>query len=215
MVRRTREEALATRHSLLDAAELVFHAQGVSRTSLSDIAQQAGTTRGAIYWHFKDKADLFNAMMDRVTLPLEASFRQASQPANTDPLAGIRKALRDALAQTANDARTRRVFEVAIHKVEYVDELQAVRQRHRAIRAECIAHMANGLRQAARQRGLRLPVPVATAALGLHALVDGLIQNWLLEPDTFNLVTAGMRALDAYLAGLGFTAATSSAPRDG
>ena len=56
MVRRTREETpLPPRNSLLDAAELVFHAHGVSRTSLSDIALQAGTSRGAIYWHFKDK----------------------------------------------------------------------------------------------------------------------------------------------------------------
>ena len=70
MVRRTKQEALATRHSLLDSAELLFQAQGVSRTSLQDIAQAAGATRGAIYWHFKDKADLFNAMMERVTLPL-------------------------------------------------------------------------------------------------------------------------------------------------
>ena len=65
MVRRTKEDALATRSSLLDAAELLFQAQGVSRTSLADIAREAGTTRGAIYWHFKDKADLFNAMMER------------------------------------------------------------------------------------------------------------------------------------------------------
>ena len=72
MARRTKEEALATRHRLLDAAEVLFQAQGVSQTSLQQIAQQAGATRGAIYWHFKDKADLFNAMMDRVTLPLEA-----------------------------------------------------------------------------------------------------------------------------------------------
>lgn len=204
MVRRTREEALATRHRLLDAAEVVFHAQGVSRSSLSDIAQQAGTTRGAIYWHFKDKADLFNAMMERVTLPLEASFKQVGQDPATDSLAGIRKAMRDALVQTATDARTRRVFEVATHKVEYVDELQAVRQRHLAIRTECIANIAQGLRLAAAQRKLRLPIPVATAAQGLHALVDGLIQNWLLEPATFNLVTAGVRTLDTYLAGLGF-----------
>jgi TetR/AcrR family acrAB operon transcriptional repressor len=63
LVRRTKEEALATRHRLLDAAELLFQAQGVSRTTLNDIARQAGATRGAIYWHFKDKADLFNAMM--------------------------------------------------------------------------------------------------------------------------------------------------------
>ena len=72
MARRTKEDADATRQALLDAAEAVFYAKGVGRASLAEIAQAAGATRGAIYWHFKDKVDLFNAMMDRVTLPLEA-----------------------------------------------------------------------------------------------------------------------------------------------
>ena len=77
MARRTKADAQATRSSLLDAAEQLFQARGVSRTSLNDIALAAGTTRGAIYWHFKDKADLFNAMMERVTLPLEAPMARA------------------------------------------------------------------------------------------------------------------------------------------
>ena len=71
MVRRTKEEALETRNLLLDVAERVFNEKGVSRTSLADIAEAAGLTRGAIYWHFKNKSDLFDAMMERVTLPLE------------------------------------------------------------------------------------------------------------------------------------------------
>ena len=71
MARRTKEDVLATRTALLDAAERVFLQRGVSRTSLADIAQAAGVTRGALYWHFKDKAALFGAMMDRVALPLE------------------------------------------------------------------------------------------------------------------------------------------------
>ena len=71
MARRTKEDALATRHQLLDAAERVFAEKGVSRTSLNDIAQAAGASRGAIYWHFKNKADLFNAMLERITLPME------------------------------------------------------------------------------------------------------------------------------------------------
>ena len=61
MARRTKAEAQATRNALIDAAERLFDSRGVSRTSLQDIAQAAGATRGAIYWHFKDKADLFNA----------------------------------------------------------------------------------------------------------------------------------------------------------
>ena len=64
MARRTKEDALATRDALLDAAERVFGRRGVARTSLAQIAEEAGLTRGAVYWHFKDKADLFTAMMD-------------------------------------------------------------------------------------------------------------------------------------------------------
>ena len=52
-------------------------AQGVTRTSLAEVATAAGMTRGAVYWHFKDKADLFRAMCDRATLPLEANFERA------------------------------------------------------------------------------------------------------------------------------------------
>ena len=48
VARSTKQEALATRNRLLDAAEVLFQAQGVSQTSLQQIAQQAGATRGAI-----------------------------------------------------------------------------------------------------------------------------------------------------------------------
>ena len=66
MARRTKEEAQATRDRILDAAELEFQRHGVSRTSLQAIARAAGVTRGAIYWHFKNKPDLFKAMLKRL-----------------------------------------------------------------------------------------------------------------------------------------------------
>ena len=43
MARRTKEDAVATRNGLIDAAEQVFREKGVSRASLSDIAQAAGS----------------------------------------------------------------------------------------------------------------------------------------------------------------------------
>ncbi len=151
MARRTKEDALITRHNLLDAAEVLFQAQGVSRTSLNDIARQAGTSRGAIYWHFKDKADLFNAMMERVTLPLEQPFQDlVRENVHIDSLARICTGVREALTRIATDPQTRRVFEVATQKVEYVDELQAVRLRHLKARHEFLGQV---------QRGLRPPPP--------------------------------------------------------
>jgi TetR/AcrR family acrAB operon transcriptional repressor len=205
MVRRTKEDALATRCSLLDSAELLFQAHGVSRTSLNDIAQAAGTTRGAIYWHFKDKADLFNAMMERVTLPMENALLLPDDAPELDPVRHMRAAVLHALRRMATDAQTRRVFEVATHKVEYVDELSAVRERHLSVRGDCLARMEQDLRLAAKRRGHSLPIPAASAAHGLHALIDGLIQNWLLKPGVFDLVTTGQRAFDTYMAGLGLS----------
>ena len=203
MVRRTKEDALATRSSLLDAAEHLFLAKGVSRTSLNDIALAAGTTRGAIYWHFEDKADLFNAMMERVTLPLEDAFQQALGRRGEDPLPLLREGVLRALRHTAADEQTGRVFEVATQKVEYVDELGAVRARHLAVRQQCLEQIQRALRDSARRRGARLAVPARVAAQGLHALIDGLIQNWLLDRSGFDLVSTGEKTVDAYLAGLG------------
>jgi TetR/AcrR family transcriptional regulator, acrAB operon repressor len=204
MARRTKEDALATRHCLLDAAERVFQSKGVSATSLADIATAAGTSRGAIYWHFKDKAALYNAMIERVSLPLEHAITGA--PDRCDPLTSLRQAIMAALDKTANDPQTRRVFEVATHKVEYVESLGAVRQRHLDVRTECVTGMKQVLQRAARERGVSLPITADAAARGLHALVDGLIQNWLLDPKAFNLPRMGRQVLDRYLAGLGLAA---------
>jgi TetR/AcrR family transcriptional regulator, acrAB operon repressor len=203
MARRSKEDALATRNSLLDAAERVFLAQGVAGTSLNDIAVAAGTTRGAVYWHFRDKADLFNAMMDRIVMPLQCALESVHHAEAGDPLPGLRKALREALRQTVDDPQTRRVFEVATHKVEYVDSLCAVRERHRELQVRVIGQFRQLLLKTAALRQARLAIPAATAAQGLHALVDGLIHNWLLDPAAFDLEACGVKAIDAYLRGVG------------
>ena len=101
MVRKTKEEARETRNRILDAAEQVFYDKGVSRTSLADIAAQAGVTRGAIYWHFANKGDLFTAMFDRVLLPLDEL--SAAMGESTDPLARLAEKLKWCLRAVAVD----------------------------------------------------------------------------------------------------------------
>jgi TetR/AcrR family acrAB operon transcriptional repressor len=202
MVRRTKQDALGTRNLILDTAELVFERRGVSRTSLNEIAQAAGLTRGAIYWHFEDKADLFNAMMQRVVLPMEEAVTRSGSKELADPVEYVRQTFIDALRKTVKDPQVRRVFEIATHKVEYVDELKAVRDRHLAVRNNCMAHVARRITLAMGRGSLRRRVPARAAALGLHALIDGLIQNWMLDPKAFDLVRVGTQVIDTYLAGL-------------
>jgi TetR/AcrR family transcriptional regulator, acrAB operon repressor len=203
MVRRTKEEAQETRNRILDAAERVFLERGVSRTSLNEIAAAAGVTRGAIYWHFQDKSDVFNAMMMRVTLPLEDAMRRIDDP-QLNPIEALRMSFIDAFKLAVDDPQVRRVFEIAINKVEYVEETKAVRERHISHRGEKLVQMERALALAASRGHIRSDVPAAVAACGLHALISGLFQNWLLQPEAFDLPTVGAQAFDTFVAGLGF-----------
>lgn len=210
MVRKTKEDAELTRSSILDAAERVFHAQGVAGTSLQEVAQAAGVTRGAVYWHFKDKADLFNAMMDRVCLPFEESTDVMDGAEPLRAWQALRDHLAEVLQRVAADERARRVLEIAMQKVEYNAEMQRVREWRLLARGDHIAVLEKALLSARRAGVVSSTQSGRQMAVGLHALLDGLVQNWMLDPGQFNLRTVGMRALDTYLAGL--TATAGSGP---
>jgi TetR/AcrR family transcriptional regulator, acrAB operon repressor len=199
MARSTKEEALETRNLLLDTAERLFLEKGVSRTSLGMIAQAAGVTRGAIYWHFRNKADLFDAMMSRVVLPMEEMAARASDVGLRDPIAQVRACALNVLDHLTTDPRCQRVFEICCHKVEYVDEMMQVRKRHIEARNDCLQHMERGFRNAARKRLLAPSVNARLAAVGLHALVDGLIMNWVLDPEYLPLAKHAESLIDQYL----------------
>lgn len=196
MVRRTKEEALATRNALLDAAELLFHERGVSRTSLQQIAEAAGLTRGAVYHHFEDKAALFDAMMERVRLPLEDAELRAATTAD-EAWAALETMLLDVLRRLEGSEQVNRVFEIAITKVEYVDEMAGLRERHRQAKCEHREAIVRGLRHAG-----FTPARAETAARGLQALIVGLIHSWMLEQGEFALLGTGRAAIRAHLAGL-------------
>ena len=202
MVRRTKEEAQATRSHILDTAELVFEQRGVSGTSLAEIAKAAGLTRGAIYWHFENKADLFNAMMERVTLPLEETGEACGFKGDDITLAQMRGGFVEVLRKVTADPQLRRVFDIATHKVEYVGEMNAVRERHLAIRNGCLADMERALRRAARSGEVPKGISARSGAIGMFALFDGLLQNWMLDREGFDLPRVGGQVFDAYLRGL-------------
>lgn len=202
MVRKTKEEALETRNRILDAAERVFHAQGVARTSLAQIAAAAGVTRGAIYWHFANKADLFDAMMERVIPPPDEDYLGPPLLGADDPLVVTRGLALDFLMQVARNPQHQRVFEIAIHKSEYVGEMADARDRH----LDCARRhrvLLEAVMKKAQEKGLigRRHRPQA-AAEGLIALLDGLLYNWTLDNGLFPLAEYAEPIIDTYLAGL-------------
>jgi TetR/AcrR family acrAB operon transcriptional repressor len=202
MARRTKEEAAATRDSILDAAEKLFVEQGVSRTTLQHIASAAGVTRGAIYWHFDDKGALFNAMMERATLPLEAELQLLDAEESSDPLADLRSYVLAVLRRTVEDPGARRVFEIATLKVEFVDEMDAVRCRRQHSLNEWMARAERRIKLAADKGLIGSQVEPTQVARAMWTMVDGLIRNWMFAPKSFDLLELGRCVMDPYLEGL-------------
>lgn len=213
MARRTKAEAQETRSRILDAAERVFYRKGVANASLEDIASAARVTRGAIYWHFRDKAELFDAMMQRVVLPAEEMLECAEAAGGADPLQLLRRATIDVLVRTARDERMQRVFEIAYHKCEYVGDAVGVRARHIASQEECLKSIEAGFRACVQGGQLPRSVNPRVAAVGAMSLVSGVIANWVLDTASFPLKRYAEPLVDIYFRGLASMPAPAASGR--
>jgi TetR/AcrR family transcriptional regulator, acrAB operon repressor len=180
-MRRTREDALKTRDQILDAAEVTFFRHGFSHTSLAQIAELAGLTRGAIYGHFRNKCEVFNAMAERVKLPMEVLVTASFDPREADPLGRIRDLFMFCLARAAIEPHSRRVFEVLFTKCEYTEEMTPVLERQRTAARDGRARMELGLRNAIDKGQLPRELDTTRAAGMLQMFLGGALRDWFLD----------------------------------
>jgi len=210
VARRTKAEAEATREALLDAAECVFMEQGVASAALEEVARRAGLTRGAIYWHFRNKVDLFNAMVDRVRLPLGNLISELQQQGEGDPIALLRNAIRLQLHTLISDERCRRVYTILYHRFEQTDEFVAANSERNMTLIRATHQTLCELFERAEHRGqLRAGATPAVVAMTVRLYLNGLYLDWLRDPERYDIELWGMRALDTILDGVVAAPATT------
>ena len=203
MARKTKEEALETRNRILDAAEIVFQRNGVSRTTLADIATEASVTRGAIYWHFVHKVDLYDAMIQRIIAPFEQRLDELQSHQHDNPMTFVRALILSILHDLVHNPRHFRVFEIAWHKCEYVGEMAKIRDQHMECGHRFLDIMEKALQLAQDREFLSQDTDARQAAVGLMALMDGLVVNWTLDPQLFSLDAMAENLVDIFFKGLG------------
>ncbi|WP_253378791.1 multidrug efflux transporter transcriptional repressor AcrR [unidentified bacterial endosymbiont] len=187
MARKTKQQALETRQHILDVAMRLFSQQGVSSTSLAQIAQAAGVTRGAIYWHFKDKSDLFSEiwqLSESSISDLENEYR-AKFP--DDPLSVLREILVYILEATVIEERRRLMMEIIFHKCEFVGEMAVVQQAQRSLCLESYDRIEQTLSQCMQANMLPANLLTRRAAILMRSYISGLMENWLFAPQSFDL----------------------------
>jgi TetR/AcrR family acrAB operon transcriptional repressor len=187
MARATKEEALETRSRILDAAEDVFHLRGVSGTTLADIAAAADVTRGAIYWHFQNKGDLFNGMCERLRLPLDAIIDGDTAMRDHDPLGQFLKAAVAMMHEVATNPHTHKVFDILFNKCEFVDPNDPILMRQRECFMQGREKIKRMLSEAVALQQLPPDLDIDIAYVMVHATFSGVLHDWLFAPGNFDL----------------------------
>lgn len=201
-MRRSKEDSLKTRRSIVLAARRVFAKRGVSQTSMEQIACAAGVTRGAIYGHFKDKGALFQSMREQVRLPLMDVLNEAMLHSPEDPLAGVERYLLAVVEAVRDDPVTRDTFQILTFKCEYVGGFEADIKRQAARLAELARELQRVYRAAARLGQLRKGIAPRLAALETCAFLMGSMRLWLLDGDGALVRKHAAKLMRAHIANL-------------
>lgn len=195
MAKKTKAEALKTRQLLLETAIAQFAARGVTNTTLNDIADAAQVTRGAIYWHFENKVQLFNeiwlqqpALSDLIGIEPNAEWE-------SNPLRLIRERLIRGLQYIATNPRQRALMQILYHKCEFNEEMlseQYIRERigfsHTKMRSLLMQAIAYGQ--------ISPTLNVEVILIILHGCFSGIVKNWLMDPQRYDLFSQAPALVD-------------------
>ncbi|WP_043530100.1 TetR family transcriptional regulator [Litchfieldella xinjiangensis] len=195
MARKTKAEAAATREALLDAAEEVFYEKGVARTSLEQIARHADMTRGAVYWHFRNKGDLFMALLERVRMPFEELAEEAARlNADASPLETIRLACHASL-QRLEQPSYQRILSILIHRCEFFSDINPLEMQN-ALAQQCFDDILDHFRRAHELELMKEGLSPELAARLLQSTLGGLLHDWLRDPERYSIVRDGQQLVD-------------------
>ncbi|MGA4493547.1 TetR family transcriptional regulator [Vreelandella venusta] len=198
MARKTKAEAAATREALLDAAEEVFFAKGVARTSLEQIARHADLTRGAVYWHFKNKGDLFMALVERVRMPFQSLMEEVHNADPTiSPLTAIQLACYAGLNRMEQPSH-QRILSILLHRCEFFSDINPIKMQDE-IADECFDEMLSVFQLAQQQQLLRDDLTPEVATRLMQAALGGLFHDWLRNPESFSLCERGGELIDTLI----------------
>jgi AcrR family transcriptional regulator len=193
------EKGRATRARLLDSGRRLFGERGYEATSIDAILGDAGVAKGALYHHFEDKQQLFDAVLDRTLAEIAGHVADVAG-AGYDALANLRAGC---------DAWLEMALDPAIQRIAILDPPAAVGWARGRELDEL--HALGGVRTALQQLAAEGRLPAGQVDALAHMVLAAVNEAALLivrADDQEQALVAGRAAVDtllARLAGLGQT----------
>lgn len=183
MARRTKQDAEETREKILTAALDIIYKKGYARSTFVDIAKAINLSKGAVYWHFKNKSALFLALGEHAEKRIDAMMETLWS--QTDTLAELKEALYEMILLIAEDDALRKFYTIIYYRMEWTEELLSIKtyfDEQDRLMETWIAHVLKQVHLANEfSEFYDSEYDVELLAKALYGLVGGLITTALSE----------------------------------
>ena len=203
MARKTKVEAEATKDAILEAAAEVFVIKGVSKASLEEIASQAGVTRGAIYWHFKNKKDIFAALHEQLFIPFSEMFLKGLEKNDPHPLEQLEALCVDLLKELEDNAQKKRVLTIFFLKCDYSGDMASFLEYQKQQKVQSMELFSRYFERAEEKGFLSGHAHSHILTRALVCYVTGIVFEYLRNPEIFKIKEQAESLVRIFFKGMG------------
>ena len=186
-MRITKEESEKSRLVIIKNALKLFSEQGVTPTSMIEIAQKSNMSRGAIYWHFKDKWDLFDAIWAHYSTSIKQCSQTGNQSENTDALLQLTTFIKFLFTSVATQKDFQRIIKMCWIENNVCGK-KPLSKRMSELMEEIHQEWVTYLDNAVHQQQLPNVLDTQIGADFIEASVNGILQKFLQNPHKYNLI---------------------------
>lgn len=186
-MRRTKEEAEQTKQAILSAAVDVFSEHGVARATLAQVAQAADVTRGAVYWHFKNKIEIFDALHENLHTPFIQRIVEGLEVEHPNPVDQLQTICTNLILALNEDPQLCKAIRLFMFKCDYAGELAQCKERHNKQKLEKLRAFEAYFKKAINNDTLPPQADPRILALSVNCFIRGLVAEFIESPEEFNL----------------------------
>ena len=202
MARTTKEQAQKTSEKLILTAIDQFMEHGVQATTLEQIAEAAGVTRGAIYSRYKNKTDLVLAVHDHFHLAILETINTELKALNKPPLQRLRTVWEKFLNDLATNDMYRKVLTIFLLKCDYSGDLNILLSEQIACKGTAQRMIIKCFQEALDRGDLKPRYSAELLAQTQSCYIHGIITEYIARGKTQALRKEAPRLIDFYFSGL-------------
>lgn len=200
-MRRTKEEANLTRERLINASLSVFSRDGFAAAKLEDIAREAKVTRGAIYYHFGSKDQLYKELLRNKFTLFHALFAREIA-AEATPLEALRTLMIRILQYLEEDSEYRAINELVLLRTQRAAGLTKAAQAIKYGIRKDRGNFTNLIKKAVDTGQIRPTVNPDDAAIAVIGFINGIISLWLMDTEAFSIKAKAETFVDGFIHGM-------------